>query len=221
MNFPDGLFSPVWSGSAFAVLFPFVIWALWTAPWRRLADSTQLHGWLGTIVVVMLFWRINAGVRPGLNLHILGATTFTLMFGRQLAVVGLGIVVAAVTAAGVGGWSAFALNALMLAVLPPFIADAIRRLSERRLPANMFVYIFVAGFFGGAATVAVSGLAATLLLALAHVYPAHLLFDEFFPYYSLLGFAEAWMNGAAVTLLVVYFPQWVGSFDDRRYLRRK
>jgi uncharacterized membrane protein len=37
----------------------------------------------------------------------------------------------------------------------------------------------------------------------------------------LLGFAEAWLNGAMVTIMVVYLPHWVGSFDDRRYLLNK
>ena len=57
----------------------------------------QLNVWLGTIVVLMLVWSMKAGVRPGLNLHLLGATVFTLMFGRQLAIIGLSIVLAAVT----------------------------------------------------------------------------------------------------------------------------
>jgi uncharacterized membrane protein len=41
------------------------------------------------------------------------------------------------------------------------------------------------------------------------------------PFYLLLGFSEAWLNGAAITLMVVYYPHWVGSFDDRRYLWQK
>jgi uncharacterized membrane protein len=50
------------------------------------------------------------------------------------------------------------------------------------------------------------------------VYPAPTLLDDYLPYYFLLGFAEAWLNGALITLMVVYAPHWVGSFDDRHYL---
>jgi uncharacterized membrane protein len=221
MNFPDGLFTAAWTWGAALPLAAIVAWSVATAPWRRLADSTQLHGWLGTLVVLMVMWRLNANVRPGLNLHFLGATTLTLMFGRQLAIVGLGIVLAAVTAVGAAGWTAYPLNALLLAALPPFLADAIRRLVERMLPPHLFVYIFVVAFFGAAVTIVLTGLAATLVLAIAGVYSAYLLFSDYYPYYALLGFAEAWMNGAAITLLVVYFPHWVGTFDDRRYLRKK
>jgi uncharacterized membrane protein len=221
MNFPDRLFPAAWSWWALLPLAFCVAWAIRGAPWRRLADSTQLHGWLGTLVLLMLLWRLNAGVRPGLSLHFLGATTLTLMFGRELAIIGLAIVLAGVTAVGDAGWTAYPLNALVLAVLPPFLSEALRRQVEQRLPPHIFVYIFVAGFFGAALTVALTGLAATLMMALAGIYPLRLLFDDYYPYYALLGFAEAWMNGAAITLLVVYFPHWVGSFDDRRYLRNK
>ena len=39
--------------------------------------------------------------------------------------------------------------------------------------------------------------------------------------YVLLAFAEAWLTGALITLMVVYLPHWVGTFDDRRYLWNK
>jgi uncharacterized membrane protein len=221
MNFPDGLFPAPWYLWAVAPLALVLVWALATAPWKRLADSTQLHGWLGAIVIIMVMWRINANVRPGLNLHLLGATAITLMYGRQLAIIALGLVLVAVTLNSGSGWHAYALNALVLTVLPVFLAYGILRLVERWLPANMFVYIFVACFFGAAAVVVLTGLAATLVMAAAGVYSVDLLFSDYFPYYILLGFAEAWMNGAAITLLVVYFPHWVGTFDDSRYLRKK
>ena len=218
MDFPDGLFPAPWCWAAFATLAPILGWAIATAPWRRVRDSTQLHGWLGTIVVVMLVWRMNAGIRPGLGLHLLGATTMTLMFGRRLAIVGLAIVMAAVTLSGGGGWHAYALNVLVLAVLPVILAHGIWRIVEHLLPRHLFVYIFVTAFFGAAVTVALTGLAAILLLAVADVYPMHLLLTDYFPSFVLMGFAEAWMNGAAITLLVVYFPLWVGTFVDHRYL---
>jgi uncharacterized membrane protein len=225
MNFPGGLFSDTWAYVAWLPLAAVWLWCLATAPWRRLGDSGQLNVWLGTIVVLLPLWSLMAGVQPGLNLHLLGATAFTLMFGRQLAIVGLSLVLAATTLNGEfhgsPAWQAYALNALVMAVLPCFTIDAIRRLAERHLPANFFIYVFVAAFFGAAATMLATGAAGALLLFLAGVYPAELLLSDYLPYFLLLGFAEAWLNGAAITLMVVYFPGWVGSFDDRRYLLNK
>jgi uncharacterized membrane protein len=226
MNFPAGLFGDAWAYGAFLPLAAVLLWCLRTAPWSRLADSGQCNLWLGTIVVLMLMWSMNAGVKPGLNMHLLGATVFTLMFGRQLAIVGLCAVLAAVTFNGGGsgheiGWQAFALNALVMAVFPAFVADAILRLVERWLPPNFFIYIFVATFFGADLNTVATGLLATLLLAAAGIYPSSMLWADYFPYYVLLGFAEAWLNGAVVTLMVVYYPHWVGSFDDKKYLWNK
>jgi uncharacterized membrane protein len=225
MNFPENLFGDAWVFGAYLPLAVAWGWCLRTAPWRRLADSRQMNVWLGTIVVLTLMWSMKAGVRPGMNMHLLGATMVTLMFGRQLAIVALSIVLAAVTlntadSSSIGWWP-FALNALMMAVVPVFIAWAILRLVERWLPANFFIYIFVATFFGAAFNTVLTGLLATLLLAVAGIYPTEMLFGDFFLGYVLLAFAEAWLTGAAITLMVVYLPDWVGTFDDRRYLWKK
>jgi hypothetical protein len=155
VNFPDALFPQSWAlGAAFPLLLAWH-WCIRTAPWKRLADSGQSNVWLGTVVLLALVWSMKAGVKPGLNLHLLGATMFTLMFGRQLAIIGLSLVLGAVTLnwdlQGHPGWTAYALNALVLAVFPPLLADAIRRGMERWLPLNFFIYVFVAAFFGAAA----------------------------------------------------------------------
>ena len=221
MNFPEGLFGDGWSFGAFLALAMVWLWCLRTAPWRRLADASQLNVWLGSVVVLMLIWSMKAGVKPGLNLHLLGATALTLMFGRQLAILGLSVVMAAVTLNGAAGWDPYALNVLVTAVFPCLAAHALLRVVERYLPANFFCYIFCAAFFGAAIAVVATGLLASLVLWLAGVYTAEMLLNDYLPYYTLLGFAEAWLNGAAITLMVVYYPDWVGSFDDRRYFFKR
>jgi uncharacterized membrane protein len=221
MNYPSGLFPAAWAYAAWLPLAAVWLWCLRTAPWRRLREDGQFNIWLGAIVVLMLLWSLKAGVQPGLNLHLLGVTTVTLMFGRQLAIVALSLALAAVSFNGGAGWQAYALNALVMAVLPSLLAHAVLRLCERWLPANFFIYIFVAAFLGAALTAAATGFAGTGLLAAAGIYPLEALLVDYFPYFLLLGFSEAWLNGAALTLMVVYFPRWVATFDDRRYLWNK
>jgi uncharacterized membrane protein len=117
-------------------------------------------------------------------------------------------------------WQPYALNALVMAVFPCLAAHLMLRLTERFLPANFFVYIFFAAFFGAALVIVATGVVAILLLWVAAVYPLEMLFAEYFPPYLLMGFAEAWLNGAAITLMVVYYPRWVATFDDQRYLSK-
>lgn len=221
MNFPAHFFPVFWAYGAFAPLG----WVLWRciryAPWRRLAEDGQLNVWFGAIVTLMLFWRMSAGAWPGLNLHILGATAFTLMFGRRLAILGFTIVMVAITLNGGAGWDAFALNVLVMAVLPSYLAELLLTLTERYLPANFFVYVFCAAFFGAGLATLLTGLFSSTLMWLAGIYPAEKIFVDYFPFFLLLGFAEAWLNGAAITLMTVYYPRWVGSFDDKRYLSAK
>lgn len=225
MNFPDALFSDWWAFGAVIPLLLVLAWCWRTAPWQRLADGGQSNVWLGTLVVLTLLWSMKAGIKPGLNLHLLGATALTLMFGRQLAIIGFCVVLAAVTLnqslRGVDAWQMFALNALVLAVFPVWVADTVRQQVERHLPTNFFIYVFITAFFGAAVTVVATGLLASVLLWLGGAYPAEMLFEDYFPYYILLGFSEAWLNGAVITLMVVYAPHWVTSFDDRRYLLNK
>jgi uncharacterized membrane protein len=228
VNFTDGLFGDFWAYGAFLPYALMLLWAVRTAPWKRLTEghnSSQMHVWMGAIVVLTLVWSLKAGAKPGLHLHLLGVTAFTLMFGRQLALLGLSLVLAAVTfnanLKGIEGWQVFALNALALIVVPAFVAHAVLRFVERHLPPNIFVYFFVAAFFGGALAAVASGVFSGLLFWGAGIYGFDLLMSDYLLFYILLGFAEAWLNGAAITLMVVYYPSWVGSFDDRRYLWQK
>ena len=221
MNFPAGLFPDEWSSGALIALSLVVGWCLRAAPWRRLTEGNQSGVWAGAVVLLSLAWSLKAGVLPGLNLHVLGATALTLIFGPALAISGLLVTLAIVTLNGGAGWDSYGLNALLMAVLPCLLAQAILRAVERWLPPNYFVYLFVAAFFGSAAAVVATGLFACMALWAAGVYPAERLFSDYFPAYMLLAFAEAWLNGAAVALMVVFRPAWVGSFDDRRYFFRR
>jgi len=95
------------------------------------------------------------------------------------------------------------------------------RLIDSRLPNNFFVYVFGIAFAGAAVAVGTLGLATTSLLASAGIYPTAQLFDLYLPYYLLLAWSEALFTGMTMTLFVVYKPEWVATFDDRRYLRNQ
>jgi len=221
VNLPDHLLPPLWYWAGWGLFALALVWAARTAPWHKLKDASRLNLWLGACVVLMAVWSIKTGIKPGLNFHLLGATAMTLMFGPSLALLGLVIVLAAVTLAGMSGWQGFGWNALLMDVLPVAVSYGIYWLADRKLPNHLFVYIFLNAFLGSALAMAAVGLSATLLLQLSGAYPAAYLYHDYLPYFILMAWSEAVSSGMAMTLMVVYSPQWVSTFDDKRYLKSK
>lgn len=221
MDLPVSLFPASWHWIALALALLMCRHLAGTAPWKRLSSPTQLHLLLGFVVSLMLLWSLKAGVKPGLNLHLLGAMAATLCLGPRLAIVALGLALAGVTANGAIEWQAWPLNFLLMVVVPVVVARLWLHAVERFLPAHFFVFIFVVAFIGSAVTVVVQGLVAAAGMVAGGAYSPGFLASDYLPYLLLLGFSEAWMGGAVITLMVVYRPDWVAAFDDRRYLLNK
>jgi uncharacterized membrane protein len=208
----------LWQATAFALLAPVLAWAAWTAPWRRFDSSEAVHVWYGTIFCLIALWSLKASLAPGLVFHLLGIPLFTLLAGPRLALVGTAVVVAIVTVLRDGAWANYALGMLVLGVAPVIVAAAVLRAAERWLAANFFVYVFVASFFGPALAMLAAGALASAVVVLAGAMPAAIVIGQWLPYLMSLGFAEATLTGMLITLLVVYQPAWVHTFDDARYL---
>lgn len=221
MNLTDTLLGAGWYWAAWIAWGLLFAHSLLRAPWGRLRDSEQLNVWLGMVVLLTLVWSLKAGVKPGLTFHLLGATLFTLSFGPHLAFVGLSLVVAGITLNGAAGPFAYGANALLLAGLSVGLSQLFYRFFSAMLPRHFFVYIFINGFLGAALTIIGVGFTATSLLALVGAYGWDYLISEYFPYFLLLAFAEAWLSGMMMTLFVVYRPHWVVTFDDSSYLAGK
>lgn len=198
-----------------------LLWLLRQAPWGRLNEGAKINAWLGASIVIAAVWLLKAGVRPNLHLHMLGATALTLMVGPYFALAGLLITLLAVTWLGVGDWQNLAVNWLLMAWIPVWVTYALLRLCQRYLPPNYFVYIFINAFIGGALAMLATGAAAGLFHWLAGTYSADILMEEYLPFYLLLAFSEAFSTGMALTMFVVYRPQWVMTFDDELYLRKR
>lgn len=210
-----------WYWAAWVVWLLLFAHCLLRAPWGRLRDSEQLNVWLGMVVLLTLVWSLKAGVKPGLTLHLLGATVFTLSFGPFLAFIGLSLVTLGVTLNGAAGPFSYAANALLLGGVGVGLSQVFYRIFTGMLPRHFFVYIFINGFLGAALTIIGVGFAATILMALVGAYEWDYLFSEYFPYFLLLAFSEAWLSGMLMTLFVVYRPHWVATFDDSSYLADK
>jgi uncharacterized membrane protein len=221
VNLPDTLLGEGWYWAAWVVWLPLFARSVWRAPWLRLKDSDLFNVWLGMIVLLTLIWSMKAGVKPGLSMHLLGTTVFTLSFGPHLAFVGLSLVLLGICLNGGFDIFAYAINALLMAGVGILVTQTIYRIVVRCLPHNFFIYIFVNGFFTAALSVIGVGVVATLVMVVAGAYEWEYLTSEYLPYFLLLGFSEAWLSGMLITLFVIYRPNWIVTFDDASYLANK
>ena len=102
--------------------------------------------------------------------------------------------------------------------VPVAVVTGVLGVVQRKLPANFFVYLFAGCFFGAALAFGAAGLAAALVTVGAGGRSAELVFGEYVPFLLYLGIGEAMLTGMCLTLAVVYYPRWVATFDDARYL---
>jgi uncharacterized membrane protein len=219
MSIPYGLIADVWyiSAALFAVLL--LTTAAFNAPWNQLREPWRLHLYLGTCVLLMPLWLIKTAILPGLEYHFVGATLLTLMFGWRLALAGMTVLIGSAVVNGNLDWPSYALNLLVMGAVPITVSHAMLRATERWLPANFFIYIFVVAYAGAALAVGCVVLCAVTVLWLGGIYTFAQLGEKLFPLVVLLMVPEAFVTGMLITLMVVFYPGWVGTFNDQRYLR--
>lgn len=196
-------------------------WAL-SGDWRELGNPSRLNLFFGATVVLLALWQIRTGVRPGLAFHLYGISALTLMFGFWRACFAGTLILLGNVLFGRGALTALGIDMLLQVALPATVSWYVFRLVERHLPANFFIYVLGNGFFGAALAVSMIGLATALVMLLAGVYPLDYLLSQYLPYASLLiSWGEAFSTGMAITVMAVYRPAWLETFDDVKYLNNK
>lgn len=222
MNFtalvlPESFHLAGWLGLAF------LAWRwMMSGDWRRLGEPACLNLFLGATVAVLFMWQIRTGVKPGLAFHLYGIAVLTMMFGFWRATFAGVLILLANAIFGRGNWVSLGADAMLTAALPAAVSWGFFRLLDRRLPNHFFIYVLGNGFFGGALSVVAIGLATTAVMAVADVYSLDYLLANYTPFATLLiSWGEAFSTGMAVTLMAVYRPAWLETFDDARYIQNK
>lgn len=199
------------------VVVPWLAVSLLAVRTKFLPSAASEHAWLGGIVAIALLWTLHVRSPVGLDFGLLGSALFALVFGRARAVLGLLAALALHTALAGGSWLNFGLNGALLAVVPAWTAGALQRLIERRLPKNIFVFIFGNGLF---VTLLVTALTSALLLVAAATLgtAVPLQVGEHLAYSLLLAWGEALISGMIFSSLVVFLPQAVLTYRQDAYL---
>ena len=197
-----------------------LLWALARISWVELvADSRRQHLLFGSVFVLFVLWLLRKEFDNGLTFHFLGLTAITLMLDWPLAVLAASLAQLALVALGLDDAGALGANGLLRILVPVLITVTMSRLLERFRPTNLFLYIFIAGFFAAALAAVTTMLAGLGLLAWSGQLRAPDSLVELAGYMILVAFPEGFINGMGIAALVVFQPHWVETFDSDRYLQ--
>jgi len=214
------LLSPTSQLLGWTLYLPLLLWAVWRAPWLELiSDLRRQHLLFGTVLGLFLLWLVRRDFDSGLSVHFIGMTAVTLLLDWPLALLAGVAAQLGLLAIGRQDLTALGMNGLLLVALPVFITHICAMLVERAQPRNLFVYIFFSGFFPAALAALLSVLGGVAVLWLDGLLPMPAWLADSTAYLWLVIFPEAFINGAVVSALVVFYPDWLETFNRSRYLQ--
>lgn len=200
------------------------VMAIYFAPWYRLAQRDSAQIFFVVVLGLFLLWKMHAGTGGAENLHFLGASLASLMFGWEFAFIAVQLVYLMILAsrpeiAMFTGWHAFASNVLLLGVIPAGLTHIVLRIVQKYLPANYFIYFFINTFFTTIAGILLISAVIWILNLTGGLVMGHVL-DEYLPFMMLMAFPEGVFTGMLIAAFVMFKPEWVTTFRDEVYLKR-
>ncbi|KOO03658.1 energy-coupling factor ABC transporter permease [Vibrio nereis] len=182
------------------------------------AERTFQHLTFAVIFALTVLWSAQAGIKEGLSIHFLALTTLTLMYGWRSAYA-ISIVVSVILGViGTIELSQVPEYLIFSCLLPIGVSYLIFLLSYRFLPRNIFVFIFVAGFFNGAVTGSFHLITNSLYHVVLGNYDWTTIVDNYLVFVPLLAFPEGLLNGMSLAMFSVFKPEWLRVFSDRDYI---
>ena len=185
----------------------------------QLVQQPQIMRLFGVAgVCLLLLWQVKAQLPGGPALHFIGITAATLVLGLRLslwlipAILFTNALASALVAPAqqltmqqlLLDWSVFSVLALQSYLQLGWI--------NRQFGQHIFVYIFLAAFAGAAFCTLTFILLQSVLFSLSTTQATEL--SVHLTLAPLLALPEAILNGMAITLLLVYRPQWVATYHN-------
>ncbi|WP_075881287.1 energy-coupling factor ABC transporter permease [Vreelandella massiliensis] len=220
MSFAESVLAPwaLWLCGAISLAVLARVVAL--RPWQPLFVDTGLqHRWMAATLAVVLMWQLRAQAVDWLTLHLVFAALMTLVFKAPLALISNVMINVAMVVVGRNDWALLGANVLVTGIVPALVVGVIWRFVDRKLPDNLMIFLFVCGFFGAALATLGGGLTAVGLIVTAGTDPEAVhLAREYARFLPLLMPSEAFLTGMLLSVLMVYHPSWVATFNDHRYI---
>ena len=197
-----------------------LLWGMWRISWvELLADSRRQHLLYGSVFALAVLWLLRKEFDSGLTFHFIGMTAITLMLDWPLALLAGALAQGVLVLLGLDDAAALGANGILRILVPVLITVGMSQMLERFKPTNLFLYIFISGFFAAALAAVCTMLVGVGLLSWSgNLTPPGSLM-ELIGYIIMVMFPEGFINGMGVAALVVFHPDWVETFDTDRYLQ--
>ncbi len=197
-----------------------LLWGMLRISWvELLADSRRQHLFYGSVFALSVLWLLRKEFDNGLTFHFIGMTAITLMLDWPLALLAAALAQGVLVILGLDDAAALGANGILRILVPVLITVGMSRMLERFKPTNLFLYIFISGFFAAALSAVCTMLVGMGLLAWSGQLAPPGSLVELIGYMIMVMFPEGFINGMGVAALVVFQPDWVETFDTDRYLQ--
>jgi uncharacterized membrane protein len=176
------------------------------------------HLLYASLIFLVLLWLISVRHIEGLLLHFAGVTTVTLLVGWRFTLLIGALATIAYTLLSGQQLAAAPLAWLLSVVVPASLSRLLVQWLQRIRFRNLFIYLLGAGFGGG--ILSAIGIAVAGLLVLAQTGQADRVSYalENWPMITLIAFPEGFINGMVLSVIVVWYPDTVKTFDSVKYL---
>ena len=215
----DPALLPYWLPVVVSVaVLPWFVCALWCAPWQALRQApSRIHLVAGGSLACLMLWLLNVRGIEGFVFHLLGMTTLTLLLGWSLATLCGSLVLLVALVIMQLPLSGYPTAWIFTVGVPAALTWLTGRLLYRPQLRNPFVFIFGAGFAGGALVVLADTLLVLALLSSIGLHAWTVRALDAFPILVLLMFSEAFVNGMCVAALAIFHPSWMKTLDENFY----
>ena len=191
--------------------------ALLLRPWRLLLGATRLTPLLASLTLLPWLWALPSLHKMPLQLQGSGACLLVLMLGWPLAVPVLCVVGVLAALISPMGWDTALDLTVWLGLVPATLALGFGLAVRRWIGPHLFVYILGRAFLG---TVVCMFAAGVLGQWAGHSLPG-VDDDLSLVAHWLIAWGDAFLTGLFTAILVAFKPEWLATWSDQLYLKRK
>lgn len=210
------------------IISAWIIWAIFLfialvkirKKWRGM-QPVAVHLFFATVIILTLLAMMRVGTARGLDIHLLGLTSATLMMRQHLALLASVFSHLLLWILGRQALLTFGIDGVTEGIIPIYTTVIFAQLLRRFLAPNPFIFTLGAGFFGGILSLSATMLATALLLWTTGLHPWDVVWHKYLEFLPVIIYPEGFVNGVFTTAMVAFYPNLLAEFDPKRYFKEK